>query len=116
LCLQSTRRPKWERKSTPMRVGLLGAECCHMIGEVPDLLQKCVGVRVAQCSRAPAGVRPRRCWISCFGCPQTITTDQGRQLESQFFNSLARLCGSHLSRTTSHHPASNAPIELFTGR
>jgi len=35
-------------------------------------------------------------WITRFGCPQTITTDQGRQFESQLFHSLATLCGIHL--------------------
>jgi transposase InsO family protein len=39
-------------------------------------------------------------WISRFGCPQTITTDQGRQFESRLFHSLARLCGIKLSRTS----------------
>ena len=52
-------------------------------------------------------------WISRFGCPQTITTDQGRQFESQLFHSLAKMCGIHLSRTTPHHPAANGLVERF---
>jgi cleavage and polyadenylation specificity factor subunit 1 len=53
------------------------------------------------------------CWISRFGCPQTIITDQGRQFESQLFYSLARLCGIQLSRTSAHHPAANGLVERF---
>jgi len=41
----------------------------------------------------------------------TITTDQGRQFESQLFHSLAKMCGIHLSRTTPHHPAANGLVE-----
>ena len=52
-------------------------------------------------------------WISRFGCPQTVTTDQGRQFESQLFRALAKLCGIHLSRTTAHHPAANGLVERF---
>jgi transposase InsO family protein len=47
------------------------------------------------------------------GCPETITTDQGRQFESQLFRSLAKPCGIHLSRTTAHHPAANGLVERF---
>ncbi|PNF29309.1 hypothetical protein B7P43_G08660 [Cryptotermes secundus] len=52
-------------------------------------------------------------WISRFGCPQTITTDQGRQFESQLFRSLAKLCGIQLLRKTDHHPAANGLVERF---
>jgi cleavage and polyadenylation specificity factor subunit 1 len=52
-------------------------------------------------------------WISRFSCPQIITTDQGRQFESQFFHYLAKLCGIQLSRTTAYHPATNGLVERF---
>jgi cleavage and polyadenylation specificity factor subunit 1 len=52
-------------------------------------------------------------WISRLGCPQTITTDQGRQFESQLFRFLARMCGTQLSRTTAHHPAANSLVDRF---
>jgi cleavage and polyadenylation specificity factor subunit 1 len=43
------------------------------------------------------------------GCiSQTITSDQGRQFESQLFRSLAKL-----PRTTTQHPAANGLVERF---
>jgi len=51
------------------------------------------------------------CWISRFGCPQTIATDQGRQFESQLFHNLAKLCGIRLCRTTPYRPAANGLVE-----
>jgi cleavage and polyadenylation specificity factor subunit 1 len=50
-------------------------------------------------------------WITRDGCPQNITTDQGRQFESQLFHVLANVCGIHLSRTTAFHPAANGLVE-----
>jgi transposase InsO family protein len=52
-------------------------------------------------------------WISRLGCPQSITTDQGGQFESQLFHSLAKLYGIQLSRTTAYHPAANGLVERF---
>jgi transposase InsO family protein len=43
--------------------------------------------------------------------PQTITTDQGRQFESQLFHFLAKLCGIQLSLATAHHPTGNGLAE-----
>jgi cleavage and polyadenylation specificity factor subunit 1 len=51
--------------------------------------------------------------MSRFGCPETITTDQGSQFESQLFHSLAKLFGIQLSRTTPYHPAANGLVERF---
>jgi cleavage and polyadenylation specificity factor subunit 1 len=50
---------------------------------------------------------------SAIGCPRTITTDQGRQFESQLFRSLASMCGIQLSGTTAHHPAAKGLVERF---
>ena len=50
-------------------------------------------------------------WISCFGAPETVTTDQGSQFESQIFTAVLQLSGCHRIRTTAYHPASNGIIE-----
>ena len=50
-------------------------------------------------------------WIACFGCPQTIMTEQGRQFVSQLFHNLAKMCGIHLSRTTPQNMEANSLVE-----
>ncbi|KAG6458786.1 hypothetical protein O3G_MSEX011059 [Manduca sexta] len=52
-------------------------------------------------------------WITRFGAPTTITTDQGRQFESQLFLELTRLVGAEKTRTTAYHPQSNGIIERW---
>jgi len=49
--------------------------------------------------------------IARFGCPQKITTDQGRQFEACLFKTLDTIFGSSLTWTTAWHPASNGMIE-----
>ena len=50
-------------------------------------------------------------WISQFGCPLTITTDQGTQFESALFKELARLAGAKQIHTTPYHPQANGIVE-----
>ena len=51
-------------------------------------------------------------WISRYGSPKTITTDQGTQFESSLFAALAKLIGTHRIRTTAYHHAANGMIEM----
>lgn len=50
-------------------------------------------------------------WVSRFGSPETITTDQGSQFESSLFQGLLKFMGCKRVRTTPYHPASNGMIE-----
>lgn len=52
-------------------------------------------------------------WIARFGCPLRISTDQGRQFESQLFNVLIKKLGISRIRTTAFHPQSNGKIERW---
>lgn len=52
-------------------------------------------------------------WISRFGCPSLLTSDQGRQFESDLASSLCAYLGVKRIRTTSYHPQSNGMIENY---
>ena len=50
-------------------------------------------------------------WISRFGCPHGLHSDQGRNLESKLFEQLMQLLQMDKTPTTSFCPQSNAVIE-----
>ena len=50
-------------------------------------------------------------WISRFGCPYSLPSDQGRNFESKFFEHLMKFFEMDKTRTTIFHPQSNAVIE-----
>lgn len=52
-------------------------------------------------------------WVSRYGAPKTITTDQGSQFESELFKALTNMLGSKRIRTSPYHPAANGLIERW---
>jgi len=52
-------------------------------------------------------------WISRFGCPSVVITDQGRQFESELARHLFEYLGVKRTRTTAYHPECNGLLENF---
>ena len=52
-------------------------------------------------------------WVAHFGVPETITTDRGRQFQSQLWRLLTQLLGCKHLRMTAYHPIANGIIERF---
>lgn len=52
-------------------------------------------------------------WVSRFGVPRTIVTDNGLSFASDEFERMIGSLGSTHLRTTPYHPQGNAPVESF---
>ncbi|GFX87594.1 transposon Ty3-I Gag-Pol polyprotein [Trichonephila clavipes] len=50
-------------------------------------------------------------WISHFGMPYRVITDQGTQFRSELFKNIGIICGFKVCTTTSYHPQCNGKIE-----
>ncbi|GFS70976.1 transposon Ty3-I Gag-Pol polyprotein [Nephila pilipes] len=50
-------------------------------------------------------------WISRFGPPLRLTTDQGKQFEASLFDALSKFLGTEKRHTTPYHPAANGQEE-----
>lgn len=50
-------------------------------------------------------------WFSRFGVPDIVTTDQGRQFESELFTALSHTYGFRHIRTSPYHPQANGLVE-----
>ncbi|GBN97780.1 Transposon Tf2-9 polyprotein [Araneus ventricosus] len=53
-------------------------------------------------------------WISWFGCPSVITSDQGSQLRSSMFAEFTHMLGTQKIKTTSYHPIFKRNCRTFS--
>ncbi|GBN14381.1 Transposon Ty3-I Gag-Pol polyprotein [Araneus ventricosus] len=54
-----------------------------------------------------------RSWISCYGVPMIVHSDQGTNFNSALFTELCKLLGILKTRTTALHPESDGMVERF---
>ncbi|GBO01259.1 hypothetical protein AVEN_207576-1 [Araneus ventricosus] len=54
-----------------------------------------------------------RSWISCYGVPMILHSDQGTNFNSALFTELCKLLGILKTRTTVLHPESDDMVERF---
>ena len=52
-------------------------------------------------------------WVYDLGVPERLHSDQGRQFESDLFQTMCRKLGIHKTRTTPYHPESDGMVERF---
>ncbi|GFX02298.1 retrovirus-related Pol polyprotein from transposon opus [Trichonephila clavipes] len=52
-------------------------------------------------------------WISCFGCPSVITSDQGTQMRSSMYAEFTLMLGTEKIKTTTYHLKSNGIMQHF---
>jgi len=52
-------------------------------------------------------------WLSAYGPPDWILSDQGPQFMSNFFIAVMRMLGIETVRTTAHHPQTNGQVERY---
>ena len=50
-------------------------------------------------------------WVSRFGAPEQLHSDQGPQFESKLFAEMCRILGIHKTRTTPYHPEGDGLVE-----
>ena len=52
-------------------------------------------------------------FVSRFGCPESLLTDQGKNFDSRLFRVFCKLLGVTKTRTTAYHPSGDGLVERF---
>ena len=111
-----SRRQEPDSRFSSLHVDLVGplppSEGMRYIFTIVDRFSRWVeAVPLPTMTAGDCAVALLRHWITRFGVPSDITTDQGRQFCSDLWRDLHRLLGIKSLRTTAYHPQANGMVE-----
>ena len=74
-------------------------------------LTKCMALRRITAISVASAVLDT--WVSCYGPPSKLLSDQGSQFMSKFFIAAMKMLGTETVRTTAYHPQTNGQVERY---
>ena len=95
----------------PMKQSAAGNLCILVMTDHFSKYTKAIAMPNQQ-ARTVADVFDRE-WVSVFGAPRIVHTDQGSNFESDVFQEMCKMLQIEKSRTTSYHPQGNSQCERF---
>ena len=116
VCSSLVQRPLPDDRFLSLHLDLVGplpeSEGCIYLMTVIDRYSRWLeAIPLASATASDCALALLRHWISRYGTPQDITTDQGPQFTSVLWTELMALLGIIALRSTSYHPQCNGMVE-----
>ncbi len=87
--------------------------CSHVLTMVDQATSWPEAVPMSSVTAEDVAREFNRVWISRFGAPEVVVSDQGRNMDSAVFGRMCQLLGISKHRTTSYHPQANGKNEVW---
>ena len=112
------RRPPPDRRFGSLHVDLVGplpeSRGCRYLFTVIDRFTRWIeAVPLASMTAEDCGRALVDSWVSRYGVPSDLVSDQGRQFISSLWRHLMSTLGIEASTTTAYHPQANGMVERF---